>query len=130
MVTQAFTITPPYGQSIVSYRIVTKWANRFSSGRESVEDDLRSTAVITRQSIDAAADLLNIDPHITVDYIAYMLDTSYRSVDPMLPCLPKLNKPSSGWIPHQLTLAQRQRLVEYSQKIESCTYIETRKHNY
>ena len=47
--------------------------NRLSSGRESLKDDLRQgrpIAAITQQNIDAVADLVNEDSHISIDYIA------------------------------------------------------------
>ncbi|CAF5077790.1 unnamed protein product, partial [Rotaria sp. Silwood1] len=53
-------LTTAYGQGVVSYRTVAHWIHRFSSGRESLEDDPRSgrpIAIITQQNIDAVQGL-------------------------------------------------------------------------
>jgi histone-lysine N-methyltransferase SETMAR len=119
-------LTIAYGHGVVSYRTVAHWIHRFSSGREALDDDPRPgrpISVITQQNIDAVKDLVNDDPHISIDYIAYMLDISHGSVDTILKQHLMLKKISSRWIPHELTTAQRQRRVEICmenlQKIES-----------
>ncbi|CAF4990264.1 unnamed protein product [Rotaria sp. Silwood1] len=59
-----------YGQGVVvSYSTVAHWFDRFSSGRESLEDNLRNgrpIIIITKQNIDAIQDLVNDDPHISI----------------------------------------------------------------
>ncbi|CAF1523130.1 unnamed protein product [Rotaria sp. Silwood1] len=119
-------LTTAYGQGVVAYRTVAHWVHRFSSGRESLDDDPRSgcpLSVITQQNIEAVKDLVNEDPHISIDYIADILDISHGSVDTVLKQHLKLKKVSSKWVPHKLTSAQRQRRVdiciENLQKIES-----------
>ncbi|CAF4050273.1 unnamed protein product, partial [Rotaria sp. Silwood1] len=105
---------------------VAHWVHRFSSGRESLDDDPRNgrpLSVITQQNIEAVKDLVNDDPHISIDYIADMLDISHGNVDTILKQHLELKKVSSKWIPHKLTSAQQQRRVdiciENLQKIES-----------
>ena len=108
-------LTTAYGQDIVSYRTVAQWVNRLSSERESLENDARQgrpVAFVTQQNIDAVADLFNDDPHISIDYIAYILDISHGSVSTILKHHLKLTKLSSRWVSHELTLAQWQRRVE------------------
>ncbi|CAF5098100.1 unnamed protein product, partial [Rotaria sp. Silwood1] len=96
-------LTTAYGQCVVAYRTVAHWIHRFSSGRESLDDDPRSgrrLSVITQQNIEAVKDLVNDDPHISIDILLTL--------------------------PHKLTSAQRQRRVdiciENLQKIESGTW--------
>ncbi|CAF1133040.1 unnamed protein product [Rotaria sp. Silwood1] len=70
-------LTTAYGQGVVSYRTVAHWIHRFSSGRESLEDDPRSgrpIAIITQQNIDAVQGLVNDDSHISIDYVTTILD--------------------------------------------------------
>jgi histone-lysine N-methyltransferase SETMAR len=80
-------LTTAYGQSVLSYCAVAHWVHRFSSGRQSLDDDPRSgrpLSVITQQNIEAVRDLVNDDPHISIDYIADILDISHGSVGTIL----------------------------------------------
>ncbi|CAF4576686.1 unnamed protein product, partial [Didymodactylos carnosus] len=80
--------------------------------RESLEDDPRSgrpITAVTQENIDAVKDLVNDDPHISIDYIADILDISCGSVDTILKQHLRLRKVSSKWVPHELTQEQRQR---------------------
>ncbi|CAF4483037.1 unnamed protein product, partial [Didymodactylos carnosus] len=115
-----------YGQDYVSYPTVALWLHAFSSGRESLEDDPRSgrpITAVTQENIDAVQDLVNDDPHISIDYIADILDISCGSVDTILKQHLRLSKVSSRWVPHELTQEQRQRRVticaENLEKLES-----------
>ncbi|CAF1033592.1 unnamed protein product [Rotaria sp. Silwood1] len=90
------------------------------------EDDPRSSrplSVITRQNIDAVQNLVNDDPHISIDYIATILDISHGSVDTILKQYLGLRKILSRWVPHQLNQQQRKRCIdiciENLQKFES-----------
>jgi transposase len=119
-----------YGQGVVSYSTVAHWIHRFSNGTESLEDDPRCgrpLSVITQQNIDAVRDLVNEDPHITIDYIATLLDISHGSVvDTILKQHLGLRKIVSRWVPHQLTPEQKQRRIdiclENLHKFESNTW--------
>jgi len=91
-------LTAAYGQDVVSYRTVAHWVHRFSSGREPLEDDPRSghpITVITQQNIDAVKDLVNDDPHISMDFIATILDISHDSKNIILKQYLGLRKISS-----------------------------------
>jgi [histone H3]-lysine36 N-dimethyltransferase SETMAR len=119
-------LTAAYGQDVVSYSTVAHWVHRFSSGREWLEDDPRHgrpITVVTQQNIDAVKGLVKDDPHISIDYIADILDISHGSVDTILKQHLKLKKISSRWVPHKLTQQQRQQRVdiciENLQKFES-----------
>jgi hypothetical protein len=63
------------------------------------------------------------DRHISIDYIATILDISYGSVYNILKQHLTLRKISSGWVPYKLTIEQQQRRVdiciENLQKFES-----------
>ena len=119
-------LTAAYGQGVVSYSTVAHWIDRFSSGRESLDDDPRNgrpLSIITQQNIDAVQDLVNDDPHISIDYIATILDISHGSVDTILKQHLGLRKISSRWVPHKLNQQQRQQridiCIENLQKFES-----------
>ncbi|CAF1170428.1 unnamed protein product [Rotaria sordida] len=119
-------LTTAYGQGYVSHRTVARWVHRFSNERKSIEDNPRSgrpIIVISQQNIDAVQNLVNDDPHISIDFIAIILGISYGSVDTILKQHFGLRKITSRWVPHQLTNEQRQHRVniclENLQKIEN-----------
>ncbi|CAF4443961.1 unnamed protein product [Rotaria sp. Silwood2] len=76
-------LTTAYEHGEVSYYTVTRWIQRFSNERESLEDNPRSCCSITaftQQNIDAVTDLVNDDLHISIDYIATTSDMSITCV--------------------------------------------------
>ncbi len=104
-----------YGPEVVSYRTVARWIRRFSDGHDSLEDNPRSgrpLSAVSQKNIDAVRDLVNKDPHISIDYIADILDVSHGSVDTILKQHLGLRKISSRWVPHQLTQQQRQQRID------------------
>jgi hypothetical protein len=108
-------LTTAYGQGVISYSTVAHWVHRFSSERESLDDNPRSghpAFVITQQNIDAVKDPVHDDPHISKDYLATILDISRGSVDTILKQHFSLRKISSRWVPHKLTQKQRQQRVD------------------
>jgi histone-lysine N-methyltransferase SETMAR len=119
-------LTTAYGPDVVSYSTVALWVRRFSSGRESFEDDPRvgrPITTVTQENIDAVQELVRDDPHISIDYIADALQISHGSVFSIMKQHLKLRKVSSRWVPHELTPAQRRLRVEICvenlQKLES-----------
>ena len=48
---------------------------------ESFEDDLRQRFPIAIITQHVVADLVNDDPHMSSDYIAYMLDTAVATIN-------------------------------------------------
>jgi hypothetical protein len=69
-------LTTAYGQDYVSYATVARWLHAFSGGRESFEDDPRSDrpiTAVTQDNIDAIKDLVDDDPHISIDYVTIIL---------------------------------------------------------
>ena len=104
-----------YGQDIVSYRTVARWFRRFSNERDSLEDNPRSgrpLSTITQENIGAVQDLESEDPHISIDYMADILDISHGTIDTILRQHLGLRKMSSRWVPHQLTQQQRQQRID------------------
>ncbi|CAF1403542.1 unnamed protein product [Adineta steineri] len=76
-------LTTAYGQYVVSYRTSARWFKRFSNEREGLECGPRSSRPITallQQNIDVVNALVNNDPHISIDYIATILDTVITSL--------------------------------------------------
>ncbi len=54
---------------------VPEWVHRFSSGRESLDDDPRSDhplSVISQQNIVAVQDLVTDDPHINISSAIFL----------------------------------------------------------
>jgi [histone H3]-lysine36 N-dimethyltransferase SETMAR len=108
-----------YGECSPSYRTIAHWVHRFSTGRDSLEDDPRSgrpITAITEQNIASAKELVNTDPHISIDLIAEVLDISHGSVDTILKQHLQLKKVSSRWVPHELTPEQRQKRIDICQE--------------
>jgi hypothetical protein len=105
-----------YGPGVVSYCTVARWIRRFSSGRESFEDDPRIGRPITtatQKNIDDVQDLVCEDPHISIEYIVDTLQISHGSVFTIIKQHLKLRKISSRWVPHELTSAPRQCATTY-----------------
>ncbi|CAF0989636.1 unnamed protein product [Rotaria sordida] len=109
-------LTIAYGQSVVSYRTVARWVERFSNEQWSLEDNPRSgrpITAITQQNIDAGNDLIYI---------------SHGSVCTILKEHLGLTKITSRWVPHKLTEEQRQRqrrvdiCIKNLQKLEGGTW--------
>jgi len=76
-------LTAVYGPDIASYSTVTRWIQRFSNERESLEDNPRSgppLSAINQQNIDGAKDLVNDDSNILIDYVAAILDIVITSL--------------------------------------------------
>lgn len=76
-----------YRYGCVSFSTVAQWVRRFASGRESFEDNPRSgrpVTAISQENIRAVEELINDDPHFSIDYIAAMVDISHGSVDTIL----------------------------------------------
>ncbi|CAF3985487.1 unnamed protein product, partial [Rotaria sordida] len=70
-------LTAAYVQGVVSYSAIAHWIDRFLNGRESLEDNPRNgrpITVITKQNIDVVQDLVNDDPHISIDYVTTISD--------------------------------------------------------
>ena len=56
--------------------MVVRWLRAFSAGRDSLEDDPRSGRPITaatQDNIGGIEDLVDDDPHISIDYITIIL---------------------------------------------------------
>ena len=69
-------LTVACGPGIVSYSTVAHCVHRCSSGYGSLKDDPqngRPLSVIIQQNMDAIQDLMNDDPHISIDYVATSL---------------------------------------------------------
>ena len=94
-----------YEEGSSSYRIASHWLHRFSTGRDSLENDSRNgranITAVTEQNIASAKDLMNID------LIVKVLDISHGSVNTTLKQHFHLKKVSSRWVPHELTGKQQ-----------------------
>ncbi|CAF3235036.1 unnamed protein product [Rotaria sp. Silwood2] len=122
-------LTAAYGQGAVSNSTVARWIDRFLSRRESLDDDPGNghpLFIITQQNIDAVKDLVNDDPHISIDYIATILDISHDSVDTILKQHLGFRKILSRWVPYKLNQQQRHERIdiylENLQKFESVAW--------
>ena len=70
-----------YGDDYMSYPTIVRWLRAFFAGRKSLEDNPgsgRPITAATQDNIDAVKDLVDEDPHISIDY-------------PVVVCIPSCN---------------------------------------
>ena len=94
----------------LSYPSVRRWAQRFSIGRDSVEDDPRSGAPVTAATTDnkfTIKKLVELDPHVTIKELPNTLNIATGTVDGILKSQLNLSKVCARWVPHSLTAAQK-----------------------
>lgn len=97
------------GDEAPSRTTVFEWAARFSHGRQSVADDSREgrpRTSRTEANIEAARQLLDEYPQITLEEIAESLGISHGSAQAIVTDDLKFKKLFAKWIPHNLTLSQ------------------------
>jgi len=107
------------GDSAPSYRTVARWASEFNSGREDVKDDPRSgrpVTTVTPANIERIRQLIDEDPHITYDEIEAETLINKFSIHEIIHGALKLKKVTSRWVPHELTLKNRQDRVKICQE--------------
>jgi hypothetical protein len=96
-----------YRQVRISYRAVAHRVHRCLNETQSVkvEDHSRhgsSITIVTQNRIDAVQEVVNVDPHISIDGLVYISGISYGSVDTILKQHFSLKNISSRRVPHKL----------------------------
>ena len=100
-----------YGDSAPDRSTVSCWMRRFTSGRQSPEDDPRSGAPTTAKTctnIDVVKDLLNADRQATYDELEEQSGLSHGTLQRIIHEELKMKKVCARWVPRLLTEEQRQ----------------------
>ena len=100
-----------YGDSAPDRLTVSRWMRRFTSGRQSLEDDPRSGAPTTAKTctnIDVVKDLLNADRRATYDELEEQSGLSRGTLQWIIHEELKMKKVCARWVPRLLTEEQRQ----------------------
>jgi len=94
-----------YRDSAPSNTTVTRWSNEFQRGRESLEDDPRSSRpsdVVNPSVIAAVEKLIRDDRRIKVTEIARTMQISHGSVETTIHDHLKMSNVSARWVPSNL----------------------------
>ena len=89
-------------------------------GRHDIEDQPRAgrpSSSSTPEMIAQVRELVDIDPHLTIEEIALILDISTGSVHAILHDSLEFNKISARWIPKLLSKEQKMKRVSCSKKL-------------
>jgi [histone H3]-lysine36 N-dimethyltransferase SETMAR len=108
-----------HGPEVISYSSVQKWAKLFNEGRIELEDNPRPgrpVSVTTKENIEEVQRLIEEDPHCTYDEIEAATELSRGIIYTIIHDHLKLQKVISRWVPHQLTLEQKQERVRICQE--------------
>ena len=87
------------------------WFNEFNRGRSTLKDEFRKgapKAAVVPENIDALRKLIMQDRHVTYREIEASLEISFTSIHSILHEHLALKKICSRWIPHNLTIAQKE----------------------
>lgn len=109
-----------YGDEAPSLTTVKYWYNEFSRGRRSLQDEFREgrpKSAFSPKDIDKVNELIKEDRHVTYDEIEASLGISRTAVSKILHEHLAVKKVCSRWIPHNLTIAQKQARVDWCKQM-------------
>ena len=99
--------------------LVYKWHKRFSEGRESICDDVRSGRPVSQTTVcdvEAVKNIVDADRRVTLYEICKMLDMSYGSVRRIMKDSLKMSRVSARWVPRLLTEDEMSKRVRESRR--------------
>jgi len=108
-------LTRAYGEEAVCYSTVQKWSKFFREGKMEIEDNPRSgrpVSKITLENIQLVQRVIQEDPHCTFDDIEAETELSRGTISRIIHDHLKMKKVTSRWVPHELTLEQKQLRVK------------------
>lgn len=108
------------GDKALSKRTIYRWIEAFEAGQLSIEDAPRSghpRDAVTPSNINIIEDLINNDPHITIDNIQRVVPISIGSIETILHEEISVSKICAKWVPHTLTNENKQKRVEVSKQL-------------
>lgn len=103
-----------YGGHAVSYSTVQRWAKKANNGEMEIEDCSRSGRPVsesTKENIELVGSLIEEDPHITYDELEAQTMLSRGTLFNIIHDRLKMKKITSRWVPHKLTLRQKEERV-------------------
>jgi len=106
-----------YGDAAVTMKTVYKLFERFSNGCESVEAEERSgrpSKSQTQENVERVSEMIRSNRRLTIREISEDLDISYGSVQNILITDLNMRRVSAKFVPHVLTVEQKQQLVSVS----------------
>ena len=113
-------INKAYGSAAMSCAIVYRWYARFRDGREDVKDDARSgrpSTARTDENVESVRHLLTEDRCTTLQMIAGSLNIGKDTVRQIVTEDLGKRKICAGFVPHTLTIEQKQERVVYCQDL-------------
>jgi len=109
-----------YGEAAYSYRNVARWAALFKAGKSKLMDKTRSGRPITemnKANIDLVQSLIDKNPRISYSILEEKTFLSRGTLNRIIKDKLKLTKRSSRWVPHKLSLKNKQQRLEFCQAI-------------
>lgn len=106
-----------YGDACLSRSKVFEWYSRFKSGRESLEDDSREGRPSTSnndENVELVRVALSHNRRLSVKMLSEQLQISQGSIHTILCEVLGKKKLCAKFVPHTLTVAQKERRVEAS----------------
>ena len=94
-----------YGDDNLSDSTIRRWSLLFREGQQSVDDDPRTgrpTTATTQTNIEKIKEIINEDPHITLNSIALRVDISKGKVHEIIHNHLGMRKLCARWIPHKI----------------------------
>lgn len=109
-----------FGDEAPSKTTVYYWFKEFQRGRSMLTDEIkegRPKSVVVQQNIDAVRQLVMQDRHVTYREIEASLGISMTSIHAILHEHLIVKKICSRWIPHNLSVDQKQARVDWCKKM-------------
>ncbi|XP_035226061.1 protein GVQW3-like [Stegodyphus dumicola] len=104
-----------YGDSCLSQPKIYEWCRKFANGVTSVADAPcpgQARRVVTPETISAVEAIVLENRRVTIDEIAACVHMSHGSAHHIVYDVLQFHKVSARWMPRQLTLELKQRLVD------------------
>ena len=109
-----------FGDEAPSRATVFRWFSEFKRGRTSLQDEIREgrpKSVVTPENIQAVRELILQDRHVTYREIEASLGISSTRMHSILHEHLAVKKICSRWIPHNLTITQKQARVDWCKEM-------------
>lgn len=113
-------LTATFGDKAPSKATIYRWFSEFNRGRTSLTDEFkegRPKSVVVPENIDAVCELIMQDRHVTYREIEASLGISMTSIHKILHEHLAVKKICSRWIPHNLTIDQKNTRVNWCKEM-------------
>jgi histone-lysine N-methyltransferase SETMAR len=110
------TLVATFGQDVPSAETVRRWYHEFKHGQESFEDEPRSgrpPTAVTPENVQRVADMIKEHRNISYGEIEAALGIGSAAVNSILHEHLGVRKLASRWIPHLLSVQQKQDRVDW-----------------